>query len=111
MMAALSLARSTLRPASIALAIGGFTVPDDEPGVADGMMGGAVDGSPSPGVRFVVQPNTAREATITAAANPRKPPRKSFVSLRILPPVVAASFMVIESNVRASGGGEVTGLR
>jgi len=34
----------------MALAIGGFDVPDDEPGVAAGVIGGLVDGCPSPGV-------------------------------------------------------------
>src|SRR5713226_3919229 len=88
MIAAESLARWTLMLMSIALAIGGFDVranePDDEPGVAAGVMGGLVDGWPSPGVRFVVQPNTASEQANTAAV---KPPRKLCVFLCILPPV------------------------
>ncbi len=44
MIAAASLARSTLLLMSIALAIGGLVVPEDEPGVADGVMGGVIDG-------------------------------------------------------------------
>jgi hypothetical protein len=47
-MAAESTARSTLAPYE--LAIGGFDVPDDVPGVAAGVEGGDIAGWPSPGV-------------------------------------------------------------
>jgi hypothetical protein len=49
-MAADSLARSTLTPAAAALAIGGFEVPDDVPGVDEGVAGAVMLGWPSPGV-------------------------------------------------------------
>jgi len=86
-MAADSLARSTLTPVAIALVIaldmGGFDIPEDVPGVDDGVAGAVMPGSPSPGVRFVEQPNTANEAIAAAAANPRNPPRKFSVLLCI----------------------------
>jgi len=83
MMAADSFARSTLTPAEYALAIGGFDVPEDVPGVDDGVDGAVMAGWPSPGVRFVVQPNAASDAIAAAAANPRKPPCKCCVFLCI----------------------------
>jgi hypothetical protein len=76
MTAAESLARSTLTPCEYALAIGGFDVPEDVPGVAEGVAGAVMAGWPSPGVRFVEQPNAVNDAIAAAAANPRKPPCK-----------------------------------
>jgi hypothetical protein len=58
----------------------GSTVPEEEPGVdvafgATGPAAGAlIAGSPFPGVRFVVQPNTARELLSAMAARIRRPP-------------------------------------
>ncbi|MEA2328803.1 MAG: hypothetical protein QOE68_3762 [Thermoanaerobaculia bacterium] len=46
---------------------------EDVPGVDDGLVGAVMDGWPSPGVRFVEQPNAAKDAIAAAAANPRKP--------------------------------------
>ena len=97
MIAADSFARSMLTPVVYALAIGGFDVPEDVPGVEDGVDGAVMAGWPSPGVRFVEQPNAANEAIAAAAANARKPPCKCFVSLCI----EASSFSVIKSNWRA----------
>jgi len=88
MIAAASLARWTLMLMSIALAIGGLMVPEDEPGVAAGFAGGVIDGWPSPGVRLVEHPNTAREQANTAAV---RPPRKFCVFLSIVSPVGTAS--------------------
>jgi hypothetical protein len=75
------LARSTL----VALAIGGFTaVPEDVPGVEEGVLAGdVIPGCPSPGVRLVEQPNAAREQTSAATAMPRKPPFSFCVCLGI----------------------------
>jgi hypothetical protein len=73
---------------SMALAIGGLLVPEDEPGVAAGLIDGVIDGWPSPGVRLVEQPNTTREQANTAAV---MPPRKRSVFLSIVPPVGAAN--------------------
>ncbi|HEX3579801.1 MAG TPA: hypothetical protein VHY33_14655 [Thermoanaerobaculia bacterium] len=64
-----------LVPAVNALAIGGF-VPEDVPGVEEGVAGAVMAGWPSPGVRFVEQPKAASDAIAAAAANPRKPPCK-----------------------------------
>src|SRR5213080_1885698 len=83
MIAAASFARSTLMPAAAALAIGGFDVPDDVPGVDDGDEGAVMAGWPSPGVRLVEQPNTANDVIAAAAANPRRPPCKCCVFLVI----------------------------
>jgi hypothetical protein len=45
MIAAASSARSTFAPAEYALVIGGLPdVPDDEPGVDEGVAGGVMDG-------------------------------------------------------------------
>jgi len=44
MIAADSFARSTLTPSANALAIGGFEVPEDVPGVADGVEGAVMAG-------------------------------------------------------------------
>jgi hypothetical protein len=44
MMAADSLARSTLTPSEYALAIGGLDVPADVPGVVDGVDGAVMAG-------------------------------------------------------------------
>ena len=49
--------------------------------------GAVMAGWPSPGVRFVEQPNAANEAIAAAAAKPRKPPCKCCVFLCIEPPV------------------------
>jgi hypothetical protein len=82
-MAAASFAREILVPISAALAIGGLEVPDDVPGVDEGVEGAAMAGWPSPGVRLVEQPNTVREVMSAAAATPRKPPVSCSVFLRM----------------------------
>ena len=90
MIAADSFARSMLTPVEYALAMGGF-VPEDVPGVEDGMDGAVTAGWPSPGVRLVEQPNAAKDAIAAAAANARKPPCKCCVFLCI----EASSFSII----------------
>ena len=87
MIACDSTERSTRLLRSMALAIGGF-VPEDVPGVAAGVIGGLVDGCPSPGVRLVVHPKMAIEQMTAAAA---MPPRKCCVFFCIMPPVGAAN--------------------
>src|SRR5437763_16170446 len=72
MIAAASFARSMLCPTVAALAIGGF-VPEDEPGVDEGVAAGDIDGWPFPGVLLVVQPNAAREHASAIAEKARKP--------------------------------------
>jgi hypothetical protein len=101
MMAADSVARSMLTPVVYALAIGGFD-PEDVPGVEEGVDGAAMAGWPSPGVRFVEQPNAAMDAIAAAAANARKPPCKCCVFLRI----DASSFSLDCWLLRATGGPE-----
>src|SRR5258708_7506876 len=72
--------RRLMSMALSALVMGGFDVPEDDPGVAAGLSDGDIDGSPLPGVRLVEQPSRAMEQTKTATA---KPPLKFSVSLRI----------------------------
>src|SRR5881398_3268626 len=103
MIAAASTERSTRLLRSMALAIGGLDVPEDEPGVTAGFDGGDIEGWPSPGVRFVEQPKTATEQTNTAAV---RPPRKFCVFLSIVPPVGAANswlFRAMCKPVRSPG--------
>src|SRR5438270_12958695 len=63
--------------------MGGFDVPEDVPGVVEGLDGAVMAGWPSPGVRFVLQPNAANDAIAAAAANPRQPLCKCCVFLSI----------------------------
>jgi hypothetical protein len=79
----------------IPLAIGTFPeVPDDVPGVdAGATVGAGDDGIPSPGVRFVVQPNAAMERVRAAAPARRNPLPVMVVRIGviefIMPPYLA----------------------
>jgi len=102
-MAADSFARSMATPVvyalDIALVMGGFD-PEDVPGVDDGVDGAVMAGWPSPGVRFVEQPNAAMDAIAAAATKARKPPCKCCVFLCI----EASSFSLDYWLFRATGG-------
>lgn len=102
MMAADSFARSILMPVvyalDIALVMGGFD-PEDVPGVEEGVDGAVMAGWPSPGVRFVEQPNAAMDVIAAAAAKARKPRGKCCVFLCI----EASSFSLDYGLFRATG--------
>src|SRR5437660_12266417 len=70
------------------------------------MDGAVMAGWPSPGVRFVVQPNAANDAIAAAAANPRKPPYKCCVFLCI----EASSFSLDYWLFRATGAPKGNGF-
>jgi hypothetical protein len=97
-----SFAWSMLAPA--ALAMGGLDVPEDVPGTDEGVAGAVMPGCPSPGVRFVEQPNAANETIAAAAANPRNPPCKCCVFLVIK----ASKDIACRSLFRATGEPEMT---
>jgi hypothetical protein len=94
-MANASFARSTCVPTWYALAIGGFDVPEDVPGVDDGLAGGAMTGCPSPGVRFVEQPNAAKETVRAETAIQRRPPFEFCLFLRIFASCLSRKSSVI----------------